>query len=85
MGYHKDDEKEIGPTKENRIIASISIGQARRFSFKRISDNAVYDFTLEDGSLLLMTGRTQSLFKHSLPKQAKASGDRLNLTFRIIV
>jgi alkylated DNA repair dioxygenase AlkB len=85
MGYHADNEKEIGPTENNRVIASISLGQERRFLFKRRSDQEVFEITLGCGSLLLMTGQTQSKFTHSLPKQAKATGDRLNLTFRVIV
>ena len=37
----------------------------------------------ENGSLLLMQGKTQTYWKHSLPKSLKISQDRINLTFRV--
>ena len=40
---------------------------------------------LENGSLLVMKGTTQTFWQHSLPKTAKIAKPRINLTFRTIV
>ena len=85
MGFHRDDEPENGPSRSNRVIASVTLGESRRFVFKRDSDGARVEIDLEPGSLLLMKGRTQSLWKHSVPKTSKSLGKRLNLTFRVII
>ena len=37
------------------------------------------------GSLLVMRGPTQACWKHQIPKTAKPVGERVNLTFRVIV
>ncbi|MEJ7694779.1 alpha-ketoglutarate-dependent dioxygenase AlkB, partial [Daejeonella sp.] len=37
---------------------------------------------LENGSLLLMKGPTQTNWLHSLPKTTKVNTPRINLTFR---
>lgn len=85
MGFHSDNEAENGPSKDNRVIASVTFGEARRFVFKRKSDGTKVELTLEPGSLLLMKGQTQSIWKHAVPKTAKSMGKRLNLTYRVIL
>lgn len=62
MGFHSDDEAENGPSKDNRVIASVTFGDARRFVFKRKSDGTKVELILDPGSLLLMKGRTQSIY-----------------------
>lgn len=83
MGWHADDEPELG---SNPVIASVSLGQARRFDFRqRINKNLPKVFVLlTHGSLLLMQGTTQHFWQHQVPKVSTQSGVRLNLTFRII-
>ena len=85
MGFHSDDEAENGPSKDNRVIASVTLGEARRFVFKRKSDGTKVELMLEPGSLLFMKGRTQSIWKHAVPKTTKPMGKRLNLTYRVIL
>jgi alkylated DNA repair dioxygenase AlkB len=84
MGWHSDDEKELGP---EPLIASISLGAERRFLFRPRKGiiAAKKDFLLPSGSLLIMRGRTQEHFQHAVPKTAKLVGERINLTFRNIV
>jgi alkylated DNA repair dioxygenase AlkB len=40
---------------------------------------------LDDGDLLVMKGRTQADWEHSLVKRLKVTGGRINLTFRKVV
>jgi alkylated DNA repair dioxygenase AlkB len=79
MSWHRDDEKELGP---NTVIASLSLGAARKFSFKHISTKEKVDVILGNGTLLLMQGTTQTYWYHSLPKSVKVKHPRINLTFR---
>ncbi|GAA4379056.1 alpha-ketoglutarate-dependent dioxygenase AlkB [Hymenobacter koreensis] len=83
MGWHADDEPELGP---EPIIASVSLGSARRFRLRPrpAAGPAHPPLTLElaAGSLLVMGGTTQRCWQHAVPKTAQAVGPRLNLTFR---
>ncbi len=68
------------------VIASVSLGAARRFVLRRRDDHAVrQEFLLEPGSLLVMRGNTQREWQHALPRTARPVGPRINLTFRRIV
>lgn len=81
-GWHADDEKELG---KNPVIASVSFGTKRAFHLKHKTDkNLKHKLILENGSLLLMQGETQHLWKHQIPKTKKIIGERINLTFRFI-
>jgi alkylated DNA repair dioxygenase AlkB len=82
MGWHSDNEKELG---RKPIIASLSLGAERKFSFKHIETKEKIDIQLENGSLLLMSGEIQHYWKHALPKTKKINNPRLNLTFRTII
>lgn len=82
MGWHSDDEPELG---SSPLIASLSLGSARRFLLRRRDDPArKAEFLLGHGDLLLMGGSTQRFYQHALPKMARAQGERINLTFRWI-
>ncbi|TMN19284.1 alpha-ketoglutarate-dependent dioxygenase AlkB [Pseudoxanthomonas sp. X-1] len=82
MGWHSDDEPELGA---EPVIASLSLGAARRFVLRRRDDHAVKQaLVLEPGSLLVMRGACQRDWQHALPRTAKPVGPRLNLTFRHI-
>ncbi len=83
MGWHSDNERALG---QRPVIASLSLGQTRRFVFRqRSAKNAKQDLLLPNGALLLMAGDAQSLYQHALPATAKPVGARINLTFRRIV
>ena len=80
MGWHSDDEPELG---EQPVIASLSLGAARRFVLRRRDDHALTaEFLLAHGDLLVMAGDTQRFYQHALPKTARPLGERINLTFR---
>ncbi|MDR1076606.1 MAG: alpha-ketoglutarate-dependent dioxygenase AlkB [Xanthomonadaceae bacterium] len=83
MGWHADDEPELGP---DPVIASLSLGAARRFSLKHRNDpTARLAATLPHGSLLLMGKGVQKHYRHAVPKTARPVGERINLTFRRIL
>lgn len=84
MGWHADNEREVGPSPLDRHIASISFGASRRFLLRHEMERTKHEFLLGGGDLLVMRGSTQSEFKHSIPKTAKSVGLRINLTFRKI-
>ncbi|WP_329811419.1 alpha-ketoglutarate-dependent dioxygenase AlkB [Stenotrophomonas sp. SMYL8] len=82
MGWHSDDEPELGPAP---VIASLSLGAARRFLLRRRDDPArKAEYLLGHGDLLVMAGQTQKFYQHALPKMAQVQGERINLTFRWI-
>jgi alkylated DNA repair dioxygenase AlkB len=81
MGWHSDDEPELGL---QPLIASISLGAARRFCVRHKCSKEKFEFLLEDGSLLIMQGNSQKHWQHALPKSAKVGSPRINLTFRHI-
>jgi alkylated DNA repair dioxygenase AlkB len=80
IAWHSDDEKSL---KENSVIASLSLGAERKFSFKHKLTKETVSLVLEHGSLLIMKDATQINWLHSLPKSKKITGPRINLTFRV--
>ena len=82
MGWHADDEKELGP---EPVIASLSLGSCRRFSLRSQVDRKTSSMLLGHGSLLLMRGKSQRNYNHSIPKTTRAVGLRINLTFRQVL
>jgi alkylated DNA repair dioxygenase AlkB len=84
VGWHADDEPELGPARDDIAIASLSVGAARRFVLKHRKDGRRIGFELGGGDLLLMRGRTQQRWLHAVPKTQTAVAARINLTFRVI-
>jgi alkylated DNA repair dioxygenase AlkB len=82
MGYHADDERELGI---NPVIASASFGSARRFLLKHKKSGEKLTFDLAHGSLLVMGGACQHHWIHCVPKTKAAGAERINLTFRRIL
>lgn len=83
MGWHSDDEPELGPAP---VIASVSLGATRRFCLRhRRRKERKLHLSLEHGSLLLMAGSTQRHWVHAVPKTSRPVGERINLTFRLVL
>ncbi len=82
MGWHADHEPELGA---EPVIASVSLGAARRFDLRHNRTGVVQSFRLTGGSLLVMRGRTQAEWRHRVPKEPDVRGERVNLTFRFVV
>jgi len=81
MGWHADKEKELGA---QPLIASLSFGAARVFRAQHTKGRQVVNVTLNNGSLLTMSGVFQKHWRHCVPKQTHATLPRINLTFRYI-
>ena len=81
MGWHSDDESTLV---RHAAIASLSLGAERRFCFKHKRDGRKAEVRLENGSLLVMAGAAQECWRHSLPKMARVTTPRINLTFRLM-
>lgn len=82
VAWHGDNEQELG---RNPVIASVSLGQERRFEFRYRPDHSrKYGLPLENGSLLIMKGDLQHTWEHRIPKSKTQNAPRINLTFRTI-
>ena len=81
MGWHADDESELGPTP---VIASVSFGDERRFDFRHRTSGETVSVPLPHGSLLVMSGATQMQWKHRLAKTKASRSPRVNLTYRYV-
>lgn len=81
MAWHSDAEKDL---KKNGAIGSLSFGAERTFLFKHKETKQTVSVHLENGSLLVMKGNTQTHWLHRLPPTKKVKSPRINLTFRTI-
>lgn len=92
ISYHSDDERFLG---DLPAIASFSLGAKRDFLMKHKpiapNDNAPpppetkpIKLPLNSGDMILMRGRTQANWLHSIPKRSgkNETGGRINITFR---
>ncbi|KAL7824178.1 hypothetical protein V8C26DRAFT_385167 [Trichoderma gracile] len=93
ISFHSDDERFLGP---DPAIASFSLGARRDFLMKHkpvASDQGekpalrspTLKFPLNSGDMILMRGKTQSNWLHSIPKRSgknQEDGGRINITFR---
>jgi alkylated DNA repair dioxygenase AlkB len=81
MGYHADDEPELG---RDPTVVTLSLGVARRFVLRSRVDKREppLALTLEHGALLILAGPCQHRYRHAVPRQPSLSGERISLTFR---
>ncbi|PVI03749.1 2OG-Fe(II) oxygenase [Periconia macrospinosa] len=89
ISYHSDDERFLGPLP---TIASFTLGAKRDFLMKHkpmppgesVAEPKQIKLGLASGDMVLMRGKTQSCWLHSVPKRAgdEAKQGRINITFR---
>lgn len=85
--YPHSDGKYIPELGVEPVIVSVSFGATRSFILhpfdgkKRSTD--VINVPLSHGDLMVMHGRCDSGFHHSITAEPNALGDRLSLTFRL--
>lgn len=83
VAWHADDEPELG---RNPVIGSVSLGQARAFQMKHKFDKTEKrSIELNSGSYLLMKGATQHNWLHQIAKSQRPLGQRINLTYRVVM
>ncbi|KAL8904199.1 MAG: hypothetical protein Q9207_003436 [Kuettlingeria erythrocarpa] len=95
ISYHSDDERFLGPLPS---IASFSFGAKRDFLMKHkplppkdggsvaaeVNNAKPLKLPLASGDMVLMRGKTQANWLHSIPKRKGGDSDRgrINITFR---
>jgi len=81
VSWHSDREGTIG---QNPTIASVTFGETRPFRLrhKTMKEVKPVEIPLHHGTLLVMSGTTNTFWQHQIPKTAKQILPRINLTFR---
>ncbi len=79
INWHSDAEPELG---KNPTIASVNFGETRDFIIRKNDKSEKITIPLKHGTLLIMSGKMQHFWQHSVPKRKKAKQARFNLTFR---
>jgi len=82
LGWHADNEMVNGP---EPTIASVSLGSERRFDFRHNDTGEMVKVLLPHGSLLVMSGLSQTCWQHRIPKETHLTEPRINLTFRRVL
>ncbi len=79
VSWHADNEAGLG---RNPVIASVTLGERRKFQLKHRRSGQRLDLMLENGSILVMGGAIQHHWLHQIPKTRQFKAPRINLTFR---
>lgn len=82
VSWHSDNESELGA---RPVIASLSLGAVRRFHLRHRATKETVRVDLPSGSVLVMSGASQSAWEHQIPRTRRVTGPRVNLTFRQVV
>ena len=88
---HRDSKLSFG---DSPVIAVLSIGQSRTLRFTKVEnnyrnkaltrkdkENVIIDYELEDNSIFIMSGDSQTCYSHQLLKD-DSKKERYSLTFR---
>lgn len=67
---------------ERAVVATVSLGQPRRFLLRPTAGGASIAYQLGRGDLLVMGGTCQRTWRHAIPKVAHAPGPRIAVMFR---
>ena len=81
-GWHGDL---IGKVQETSTVPVLSLGATRRFLIKPTEGGASESFTVASGDLIVMGGRSQRDWRHSVPKQTTPAGARISVNFAPIL
>ncbi|MGC2167758.1 MAG: alpha-ketoglutarate-dependent dioxygenase AlkB [Acidimicrobiales bacterium] len=72
----------IGRVTPNCVVPVLSLGAARRFLIRPLEGGRSITFHPDAGDLIVMGGRCQVEWVHSVPKQATPSGPRISINFK---
>jgi alkylated DNA repair dioxygenase AlkB len=67
---------------ETAIVATVSLGQPRKFLLRPTDGGASIAYQLGRGDLVVMGGTCQRTWRHAIPKVAQAAGPRIAVMFR---
>jgi len=67
---------------DTAIVATISLGQPRKFLLRPTSGGESIAYQLGRGDLVVMGGTCQRTWRHTIPKVAHAAGPRIAVMFR---
>ena len=88
MNWYRDERDGTGwhadrpaSKQETAVIPVLSLGASRRFLVRPCVGGASRTFTVHGGDLIVMGGRCQRDYQHSVPKQKRPAGPRLSLNF----
>ena len=84
VAWHRDRN---GHTHAEPLVVTLSLGARRRFLLRphptgRVAGSAPVALTVGAGDLVVMGGRCQHDWQHSVPKQAGVVGARMSVTMR---
>jgi alkylated DNA repair dioxygenase AlkB len=70
-------------TQERPLVATVSLGARRRFLLRRRGTSKIaHQLEPGGGDLIVMGGRCQHDWEHTVPKTKKAAGARISVTIR---
>ena len=81
MAWHSDEGQGLA---KDSAIASLSLGATRKFAFKHKESKEKREMWLEHGQLIVMHGKTQKHWLHTILKSTRIQEPRINLTFRVM-
>jgi alkylated DNA repair dioxygenase AlkB len=81
LAFHQD---KILDLEDNSMILSISFGEPRPILFHEINGKKEQQIMLQPGSLLAFGPKTNSRYKHAIPKMNDPCGPRISLSIRTI-
>jgi alkylated DNA repair dioxygenase AlkB len=81
-GWHADRPQN---KLDEAVIPVLSLGATRRFLIRPEAGGPSTTIVTHGGDLVVMGGRGQKDYRHSVPKQKQSAGARLSLNFSIAV
>jgi alkylated DNA repair dioxygenase AlkB len=79
IGWHSDSRTGMQP---GSTVACISLGATRAFQLRDRAGGPITEIDLTHASLIIMGGRCQQLYRHSIPRRANTNGPRYSITLR---
>jgi alkylated DNA repair dioxygenase AlkB len=81
-GWHGDL---IAKVQEESTVPVLSLGATRRFLIRPAAGGRSVSLTATGGDLVIMGGRSQRDWRHSVPKQTTPAGPRISVNFAPIL
>jgi alkylated DNA repair dioxygenase AlkB len=76
--WHGDN---IGKVQARSIVPVLTLGATRRFLIRPTAGGSASTFRPASGDLIVMGGRAQRDWRHSVPKETTPSGPRISINF----